>query len=57
MMSQFRSKWTWAIRYKKVFMGLFIFSIGLFKKVIIADNFAIYADAGFAPGAQHDFVS
>lgn len=57
MMSQFRSKWTWAIRYKNVFMGLFIFSIGLFKKVIIADNFAIYADAGFAPGAQHDFVS
>lgn len=38
-------------------MGLFIFSIGLFKKVIIADNFAVFADVGFLPGAQHDFYS
>lgn len=57
MMTQFKSKWTWAIRYRNIFMGLFIFSIGLFKKVIIADNFAVYADAGFAPGAHHDFLS
>jgi len=28
-------------------MGLFIFSIGLFKKVIIADTFAVWATAGF----------
>ena len=28
-------------------MGLFIFSIGFFKKVIIADSFAIWANAGF----------
>ncbi len=28
-------------------MGLFIFSIGLFKKVVIADTFALWATAGF----------
>jgi D-alanyl-lipoteichoic acid acyltransferase DltB (MBOAT superfamily) len=38
-------------------MGLFIFSIGLFKKVMIADTFAIWADAGFASNATHDFFS
>lgn len=57
MMTQFQSKWTCAIRYRNIFMGLFIFSIGLFKKVIIADNFAVFADAGFLPGTQHDFFS
>lgn len=57
MMTQFESKWTWAIRYRNIFMGIFIFSIGIFKKIIIADTFAIYADAGFSPGATHDFLS
>lgn len=57
MMSQFKSKWNLAIRYRNIFMGIFIFSIGLFKKVVIADNFAIFADAGFSGGVQHDFVS
>lgn len=27
--------------------GLFIFSIGLFKKVVLADTFAVWADAGY----------
>ena len=54
MMSQFQSRWTLVIRHRNVVMGLFIFSIGLFKKVMIADTFAIWADAGFAQGgAQH----
>lgn len=57
MMGQFKSKWTLAIRYRHILMGLFIFSIGLFKKVMIADTFAIWADAGFASGASHDFFS
>lgn len=57
MMSQFQSRWTLAIRYRYILMGLFIFSIGLFKKVMIADTFAVWADAGFQPGAQHDFYS
>lgn len=57
MMGQFKSKWTWAIRHRNIFMGLFIFSVGLFKKVMIADTFAVWADAGFASGASHDFFS
>ena len=28
--------------------GLFIFSVGLFKKVCIADSFAVFADVGYA---------
>lgn len=57
MMNQFQSRWTITVRYKNVLMGLFIFSIGLFKKVMIADTFAIWADAGFAGGEPLDFVS
>lgn len=57
MMSQFQSRWTLVIRHRNVVMGLFIFSIGLFKKVMIADTFAIWADAGFAQGVSHDFFS
>ena len=33
--------------YKNIALGLFIFSIGLFKKVVIADTFAVWATAGF----------
>jgi D-alanyl-lipoteichoic acid acyltransferase DltB (MBOAT superfamily) len=34
MMPQFYTKWNMAINYKNIVLGLFIFSIGLFKKVI-----------------------
>lgn len=57
MMSQFESRWTLAIRYRYILSGLFIFSIGLFKKVIIADTFAIWANAGFDGGLALDFFS
>ena len=33
--------------YHNIALGLFIFSIGLFKKTIIADTFAIWANDGF----------
>ena len=33
--------------YKNIALGLFIFSLGLFKKVLIADTFAIWASNGF----------
>lgn len=35
------------INYRNIALGIFIFSIGLFKKVIIADTFAIWANEGF----------
>jgi len=47
MMPQFRSKWNLVKRYKNISAGLFVFSIGLFKKVAIADTFATWATAGF----------
>ncbi|WP_138625961.1 MBOAT family O-acyltransferase [Aliarcobacter butzleri] len=47
MMPQFASKYNWVKNYKNIALGLFIFSIGLFKKVVIADTFAVWANAGF----------
>ncbi|QKF78377.1 MBOAT family O-acyltransferase [Arcobacter defluvii] len=47
MMPQFASSWNMVKNYKNIALGLFIFSIGLFKKVVIADTFAVWATAGF----------
>lgn len=47
IMPQFLSRWTWARRYSNILTGMFIFSIGLFKKVVIADSFAVWAATGF----------
>jgi len=47
MMPQFASKWNKVKNYKNIALGLFIFSLGLFKKVVIADTFAIWATKGF----------
>ncbi len=47
MMPQFAKIKNKVINYKNISMGLFIFAIGLFKKVVIADTFAIWANEGF----------
>lgn len=47
MMPQFAKTDNKSINYHNVALGLFIFSIGLFKKVAIADSFAIWATQGF----------
>ena len=47
MMPQFASKFNFVKNYKNIATGIFIFSIGLFKKVIIADSFAVWANNGF----------
>lgn len=47
MMPQFASRWNMVMRYKNVAAGLFVFSLGLFKKVAIADSFAVWATQGF----------
>ncbi|HEX5330053.1 MBOAT family protein [Sulfuricurvum sp.] len=47
MMPQFANKWNFAVRWRNITIGLFLFSIGLFKKVVIADTFAQWANAGF----------
>jgi D-alanyl-lipoteichoic acid acyltransferase DltB (MBOAT superfamily) len=47
MMPQFASKWNLVKNYKNIATGIFIFSIGLFKKVVIADTFSTWATNGF----------
>jgi len=47
MMPQFAKTRNKVKNYRNIAMGLFIFSIGLFKKVVIADTFAGWATAGF----------
>jgi D-alanyl-lipoteichoic acid acyltransferase DltB (MBOAT superfamily) len=47
MMPQFAKMRNKVINYHNIALGLFIFSLGLFKKVAIADTFAIWATRGF----------
>ncbi len=47
MMPQFAKIKNKVKNYRNIAMGLFIFSIGLFKKVVIADTFAAWATNGF----------
>jgi D-alanyl-lipoteichoic acid acyltransferase DltB (MBOAT superfamily) len=47
MMPQFAQLRSKIINYRNIFVGLFIFFMGLFKKVVIADTFAIWATNGF----------
>jgi D-alanyl-lipoteichoic acid acyltransferase DltB (MBOAT superfamily) len=56
MMPQFASKWNLVKNYKNIALGLFIFSIGLFKKVIIADTFATWATVGFDKAVTLNFL-
>jgi len=56
MMPQFASRWNLVKNYKNIAMGLFIFSIGLFKKVVIADSFASLVDKGFDISTTLNFI-
>ena len=47
MMPQFSNLRNKVKNYKNIATGIFIFSIGLFKKVVIADTFAVWANKGF----------
>ena len=47
MMPQFQDSQNKIINYTNISSGLFLLSAGLFKKVIIADQFGIYATNGF----------
>lgn len=57
IMPQFASRWKLARSYSNILKGLFIFAIGLFKKVVIADNFAVWATAGFDGGQALGFFA
>mgnify|MGYP000509351165 CR=1 FL=1 len=47
MMPQFAKTRNKVKNYRNIAIGLFIFSIGLFKKVVIADTFSVWATQGF----------
>ena len=47
MMPQFARSGKKIFTYKNLSYGIFLVSIGLFKKIAIADSFAVYADRGF----------
>lgn len=52
MMPQFADKQLQSINYTNIAKGIFIFSIGLAKKVVVADTFAEYANRGFEIAAM-----
>ncbi len=52
MMPQFKSPSIGILRWKNLYVGIVIFGIGLFKKLVIADQLAVYADQGFADYAN-----
>ena len=56
MMPQFFATKNLVKNYKNIALGLFIFSIGLFKKVVIADSFAVWADKGFDEATALNFI-
>ncbi len=56
MMPQFASRWNFVLRWKNITSGLFLFSLGLFKKVIIADFFADYANYFYADTSALDML-
>jgi D-alanyl-lipoteichoic acid acyltransferase DltB (MBOAT superfamily) len=57
MMPQFAAKENWVKNYAHIATGIFIFSIGLFKKVVIADTFAIWATKGFDESVSLDMLA
>lgn len=53
MLPQFEDKANRNPRAKNLFDGIFIFSVGLAKKVIIADSIAVFANAGYNLDLPH----
>ncbi len=52
ILPQFSKKEIYRVSYKAIAIGLTIFSIGLFKKVMIADNMATYVSPVFSGAEQ-----
>lgn len=56
MMPQFDSLKSKVLNYKSISLGVFLFCIGLFKKVFIADNLAVWASQGFDVSHYLSFI-
>jgi len=50
MMPQFGNARNSLLNWGNAAIGIFIFSLGLFKKIVIADSFAVWANAGYNTG-------
>jgi len=57
MMPQFERMRNKVINWKNLYLGLALFFIGLFKKVVIADQFATWATPGFDTSTSLNFVA
>lgn len=51
MMPQFDRLRNKVLNWKNLYLGLALFCIGLFKKVVLADSFSVWAKAGFDSAA------
>jgi D-alanyl-lipoteichoic acid acyltransferase DltB (MBOAT superfamily) len=56
MMPQFSDKKNSSINYSNIAKGLFLFFLGLLKKVIVADTFAKFATWGFDSAISLSFI-
>jgi D-alanyl-lipoteichoic acid acyltransferase DltB (MBOAT superfamily) len=57
MMPQFAKSENSRLNTTNITLGLFIFAMGLFKKVVLADTFAIWATEGFDGQASLDMAA
>lgn len=57
MMPQFQEKRTYHVNWEDVSVGVTIFFIGLFKKVVIADGIAVYATPLFEGAIRPDIFA
>ena len=56
MMPQFAKLKNKVINYDNIAKGLFIFSLGLFKKVVIADTFSVWVNEGYSHIEQLNMI-
>jgi len=55
MMPQFNMSENFKMNSRNIAIGIFIFILGLFKKIVIADTFAKWANVGFDSASQLTF--
>lgn len=48
MMPQFKDRDKYVVDYPNIASGIYIFTLGLFKKLVLADTLAVFVDNGFA---------
>lgn len=56
IMPQFSNDRTRHLDFRNIATGIFVFSIGLFKKVVLADTFAQWANTGFSNAENLAFI-